>query len=127
MKAEHSVDDLLTPPNDAEVDRAVNDYARAIRQAYGHMLKGIYLFGSRARGDHNRESDADIAVVLADGDWKKWPETKRLSDIAYDIIVATGAGIQGWVVRESEWNDPSRHKNPALVTAMRRDGRPIGS
>jgi len=118
-------DDLLVPPDDATVNRAVEDYARAIRKSYGPRVKGIFLFGSRARGDHTRESDADIAVVLADGDWDYWDEKTRLVDLSYEVVVATGADIQGWPVREREWRDPARHRNPSLVNAMRRDGREI--
>jgi predicted nucleotidyltransferase len=113
--------DLLEAPDDAAVDLAVRDFARAIREAYGNRVKGLYLFGSRARGDHTPESDADVAVVLADGEWSVWDEKMRLADIEYAIIIATGAEPQGWPVRESEWENPSLHRNPALVRAMRRD------
>jgi predicted nucleotidyltransferase len=117
--------DVLTEPDDETVNRAVADFARAVKAAYGNRLKGLYLFGSRARGDHTRESDADIAVVLADGNWDYWAEKTLLAGLEYDVIVATGAEPQGWPVRETEWLDPALHRNPALVTAMRRDAKPI--
>jgi predicted nucleotidyltransferase len=117
--------DLLAAPDDELVDRAVRDFAREVHRAYGSRLKGLYLFGSRARGDHTAESDADVAVVLADGDWRVWDEKMRLADIEYDIIVDSGVEPQGWPVSESEWRDPELHDNPPLVRAMRRDGRRI--
>lgn len=118
--------DLLEPPDDATVNAAIEDYARTIREAYGERVKGIYLFGSRARGDHTRESDADIAVVLADGDWRTWPETKRLIDVGYDILLATGADLRAWPIRESEWDSPELSENAAFVTSARRDARLVG-
>ena len=118
--------DILASPDDAAVDRAVRDFARALAQAYGDRLKGLYLFGSRARGDHTRESDADIAVVLADGDWSVWNEKMRIAAMEYDTIVGTGAEPEGWPVRDSEWHNPDLHRNPALIRAMRRDARDIG-
>ncbi len=121
------VADLLTPPDEATVDGAVHDFARAVRDAYGDRVKGIYLFGSRARGDHTPNSDADVAVVLDDGDWRVWDEKMRLAGIEYDIIVDTGAEPQGWPIRESEWINPDLHSNPPLVRAMRRDAKPIGA
>ena len=117
--------DLLAPMDDAVVDRAVRDFAREVRRSYGDRVKGMYLFGSRARGDHTAESDADVAVVLADGDWRAWDEKMRLADIEYDIIVDTGIEPQGWPVSESEWRNPDLHDNPPLVRAMRRDAKRI--
>jgi predicted nucleotidyltransferase len=117
--------DLLAPPDDATVDQALQRFAHAVRRAYGDRVKGIYLFGSRARGDHTLESDADVVVILAGGEGKRWPEIKRLSDIAYDVLLDTGADIQGWPVWETEWNAPDTHENPALIKAMHRDRREI--
>ncbi len=125
MSAAPPVDDLLTLPDDATVDRALRDFADTLRPVYGERLRGVYLFGSRARGDHTPESDADVAVVLADGDWDYWDEKMRLADLEYDTIIATGAEPQGWPVRESEWLNPERHRNPELVRAMQRDAKDL--
>ena len=117
--------DLLAPPDDAAVRQALRYFARAIRDAYGDRVKGIYLFGSRARGDHTPDSDADVVVVLADGKWSYWAEKMRLAGMEYDAIIQTGAEPQAWPVRESEWLNPSIHRNPRLIQAMQRDARPI--
>ena len=125
MTGSSLADDAISLPDDAAVEAAISDFARAVRKAYGPRVRGIYLFGSRARGDHTKESDADIAVVLADGESRSWAEMKRLADIAYDFIVSTGAGIEAWPVPESAWKDPGGHVDEALFAAMRRDARPI--
>ena len=116
---------LLAPADDVAVDRAVREFARKVRGAYGDRVKGIFLFGSRARGDHTPESDVDVAVVLADGDWRVFDEKMRLADIEYDIIIDTGVEPQGWPISESEWRHPELHDNPPLVRAMRRDAKRI--
>ena len=117
--------DPYAPPDDATVNQAIEDYARAVREAYGERVKGIYLFGSRARGDHTPESDADVAVVLDDADWNFWKEKMRLADLSYPMIVDSGAHVQGWPVTERDWNDEKPMESPELVLAMRRDARPI--
>jgi len=118
---------LLETPDDAAVGRAVRMFAQAVRKAYGNRLYGLYLFGSRARGDHTRESDADIAVILAGTDWDYWAEKMRLADLEYSIIVETGAEPQAWPVQHSEWLNPEMHRNPDLIKAMRRDAVAIPS
>lgn len=119
------IDEILRPPTEAEVKRAVAMFADAARAHYGPRLKGLCLFGSRARGDNGPHSDADIAVILEDGDWRLVPEKMQLADIAYEPIVETGVHVQGWPVSESDWADPTASKNAGLVLNMKRDGRPI--
>lgn len=125
MSAEAIAADPYAPPDDAMVNRAIEDYARAVRDAYGERVKGIYLFGSRARGDHTPESDADVAVVLDDADWDFWTEKLRLADISYDFLMSTGAELQGWPVTESEWVAAAPKMDAGLIKNMRRDAVPI--
>lgn len=112
---------VAPPPTDTDVSLAVAAFARTARRRYGDRIKGIYLFGSRARGEHRPESDADVVVVLADDGWAFWNEKMALTDLAYDAGFETGAYVQVWPVREDEWLEPDRHRNPSLVRAMRRD------
>ena len=126
MSADPSQADSYPPPDDETVNRAVQDYARAVRELYGDRVKGVYLFGSRARGDHTPDSDADIAVVLNDADWDFWTEFMRLSDLGYDILMESGADVQGRPVRLGECTNPQEHHNPELVRAMRADGVAVG-
>lgn len=106
-------------------DRAMNRFAERVRLHYGERLHGIFLFGSRARGDHKKDSDADVAVVIEDGDWNLWDEKMRLVDFGYEPMLDEGLYIQPWPVMRSAWHDPSRHTNPGLIRAMRRDARPV--
>jgi predicted nucleotidyltransferase len=111
------------PPDDATVARTLAEFAAAVRAHYGERLKGIYLFGSRARGDHHPESDADIAVVLADGDWIGWKERRALTRLAYDLSLETGLEIQPWPFDDATWADAAAPK--PLVVAARHDARPL--
>src|SRR6476646_3709700 len=63
--------------------------ATKMRERYGARLQGLYLFGSRARGEHRPDSDYDIAVVLDTIDYK-WDEVNALADIAFDLLLETG-------------------------------------
>jgi predicted nucleotidyltransferase len=120
-----SNEELRRPPTDEEVERALATFVSDVRRHYGDRLKGLYLFGSRARGDHRPESDVDVAVVLADGVWRPFCESMDIAGIATDTIVETGVHVQGWPVSRSTWEHPETHTNPALIRNMRRDARPL--
>jgi antitoxin ChpS len=120
------LDDILRPPTEEEVETAVRRFATDLTAHYGARLRGLYLFGSRARGDHEPDSDADVAVVLDDRDWNFRQEKHAVTDIATEVIIDTGVHVQGWPVTRSAWDDPDKHSNPLLVKNMRRDAKPIG-
>jgi uncharacterized protein len=104
--------------------KALDDYVAAVRKHYGPRLVDILVFGSRARGDARPDSDADVAIILEDGDWQLWEERWFLSGLAYDALVEQGLYIQPWPVRKSVWETPALHHNPAFIEGMRRDARP---
>lgn len=52
-------------------------------EALGGNLEHIVLYGSRARGDENPDSDLDVLVVLADANNDS---RKRVHQIAYQLM-----------------------------------------
>ena len=114
-----------TPPCAEDVARALTLFGEAIRGTYADRALEIFLFGSRARGDHGPFSDADVGVLLADDDWDLLEEKRRLARLAYDAIVETGVHVQGWPVSLSAWEHPETHASPVLVRNMRRDARAL--
>ena len=122
-----AVADLCRPPTEAEVSDALQRFAERVRASYGTRLKGLYLFGSRARRDHHPESDADVAVVLEDGDWRFWDEKMRLVDLGHDMFVDFRLYIQPWPFRAAEWASPSASPRRRLVETARRDACPLGA
>jgi hypothetical protein len=62
---------------------------------------------------------------LADGDWSAFREKMNIAGVATDTIVETGVHVQGWPVSRSQWEDPDKHINPALIRNMRRDAKTI--
>lgn len=120
-----SMEEVLRPPTEAEVELALSMFAASVREAYGQRLRGLYLFGSRARGDHEPHSDADVAVLLCDEAWELTSEKRRLARLAVEAIVATGVHVQGWPVSLCDWSQPERSSNARLIENMRRDGRSL--
>lgn len=115
---------LMQPPNEQAVKQASSRFAEIARARYGRALRGVYLFGSRARGDHAPFSDVDLAIVV-DETVDTSRETFPLSGHAYDVLVETGAEVQPWVFHASEWEQPERSASPALVRSIKDDARAV--
>lgn len=66
---------------DSVTERAVREFLA--RVAESNDLTGDILFGSRARGAHRPESDADVAALLR-GEHGRFLQTKlAMADIAF--------------------------------------------
>lgn len=120
-----SVEDILRPPTQEEVDGALHRFSAEVRRRYDDRLRGLYLFGSRARRDHRPDSDADLAVVLADGDWRYWDEKMKLVDLIVDLDLDLYLYLQPWPFAESEWNDPDGSPRAKLLHSVRRDAQAL--
>lgn len=104
---------------------ALAEYVAAVRRHYGPRLVDVLLFGSRARGDARPDSDADVAVILEDGDWQFWTEKMRLAGLAYDILLEHDLYIQPWPFPRSAWESPAKHPKQRLIESIRKDARPV--
>jgi uncharacterized protein len=73
-------------------DPILTRYRAALDEIYGDRLERVVLFGSRARGDADDESDYDVAVFLRDIPDRP-TEMNRLADLATDILYNGGPFI----------------------------------
>lgn len=65
-------------------DPILTRFRQDVDKALGNRVERVVLFGSRARGDFNAESDWDIAVFLRDMG-TRWDEIGTLADITTRI------------------------------------------
>lgn len=81
-----------------------NELTNRIRTAIKNIEPGaeIFLFGSRARGDHRAESDWDVLVVSPKREITIDYELK-LRDPILDLELETGEVISLLVYSKSDW------------------------
>lgn len=70
---------MALPDLPSDLALALREYRRLLQDTFGERLEMVRLFGSRARGDADAESDADVAVVVRD---LTEPERSRAIDLA---------------------------------------------
>lgn len=75
-------------PNDPVLVR----FRVAVTEIYGERVERVVLFGSRARGDAEPDSDYDTPVFIKDAGTFA-DESARLAAVSTDILLYTGAVI----------------------------------
>jgi predicted nucleotidyltransferase len=78
----------------------------------------IYLFGSKARGDHSADSDFDVLVVVPD----TAPLHRKRSRLAYEVLRGTGTAADVLVWSHSAF-ESRVHLAASLPAAVMREGK----
>ena len=77
--------------------KAVAEIRERLNGLVGSRLKGLYVFGSKARGDYDAESDVDLAILVDDLDN---PMKRRIIDIVVEVetryIVVISSLVLSW-------------------------------
>ncbi|MDR1565305.1 MAG: nucleotidyltransferase domain-containing protein [Oscillospiraceae bacterium] len=68
-----------------QVEKVLDDFARAVYNALGDRVKKLILYGSYARGDYTCDSDIDIMILTDLSDYEISKYRVLISDLAYDI------------------------------------------
>lgn len=91
----------------------LSEFKREAQQLYGDRLKGVYLYGSRARGEAEPDADVDVLIIL--DDWSSYAEeVDRTGEIGSRLSLAYDLSISQVFVRERDW---LRGKTPFLLNA----------
>ena len=80
----------------------LNELKAGLQLTFAEKLKGVFLFGSYARGDADSESDCDILVVLDAFD-RYALEVDRTAMLAADVSLKYGVTVSLVFMREREW------------------------
>ncbi len=102
---------------------ALAEFRAWLDEHFGERLVKFVLFGSKARGGGDDESDVDVLIVIRDFDHdREWDE---LEDVAYE----TGLSRHGVVFNTVEYSESEyercRRREYPLITNIEREGVPI--
>lgn len=105
---------------DRDTEEAVRRFLALIADRYD--MAGAIIYGSRVRGTHRPDSDADVAVLLKGEHQRVLPTTLAMADVAYDVLLETGINISPLPVWIDEWEHPETYSNPNLLHNIAREG-----
>ncbi|NCC34412.1 MAG: nucleotidyltransferase domain-containing protein [Chloroflexia bacterium] len=81
-------------------DPVLQSLTDQIKESLGSRLRGLWLFGSRARGDARESSDYDILILVDE----KTPELReRILDIQVDLLDQHDVLVATLLQTENEW------------------------
>ena len=105
---------------DRETEGAVRRFLSLIADRYD--IAGAIIYGSRARGTHRPDSDADVAVLLRGEHQRFLPTKLAMADVAFDVLLETGINISPLPVWVDEWDHPETYSNPRLLQNIAAEG-----
>jgi predicted nucleotidyltransferase len=80
----------------------LGDLRRGLEGLYGGRLRGLYLFGSFARGESDADSDVDVLIVLEEVS-RYGEEVARTSELIGGLALRHGQSISRIFISENDW------------------------
>ena len=96
-------------------------YQKALEAQFADLIKDLIIFGSKARGSSNEDSDLDVLVVIQEGNWKT---KKSVAEPGYMLAIGTEVVPSLIVLTAEEWIYHQDYEAPFWQTVTR-DGIPI--
>jgi len=103
----------------ANIRMLLSELKKELVRIYGEQLKGVYLYGSYARGDDRPGSDVDVMIVLAS--YQRYgDEIKRTSELNSKLSLDYNLSISRVFMTEDRW----KNEDSPLLRNVRAQGRP---
>ncbi len=103
-----------------DIRKLLKELKEGLNRLYGERLKGLYLYGSYARGDYKEGSDLDVLLVL--DDFERAPiELTRTDDLVGDLSLTYEITISLMFMREKDWLTADK----PLLRNVRVEGVPV--
>ena len=101
------------------IQKLLSELKKELVRIYGEQLKGIYLYGSYARGENQPGSDVDVMIVLSS--YQRYgDEIKRTSELNARLSLEYDLSISRLIMTEERW----KHEDSPLLRNIRSQGQP---
>ena|SRR3972149_2580769 len=101
------------------IRKLMKELKEGLARIYGDRLKGVYLYGSYARGDARPDSDMDVLIVL--NDYRSYgKEINRTGYLISALSLDYSMSISRVIMKESQW----KMSDTPLLQNIRMDGVP---
>src|SRR5688572_30213674 len=101
------------------IQKLLGELKRELVRMYGERLKGVYLYGSYARGENQPGSDVDVMIVLAS--YQRYgDEIKRTSELNAKLSLDYDLSISRLFMIEERW----KLEDSPFLRNIRAQGQP---
>ena len=101
------------------IRKLMKELKEGLVRIYGDRLKGVYLYGSYARGEARSDSDIDVMIVL--NDYRSYgKEIDRTGRLVSALSLDYGMSISRVIMKEMQW----KSSDTPLLRNIRMDGVP---
>ena len=102
--------------------RALAELVERLRQRYGDDLRRVVLFGSKARGDFDEESDLDVLLVVTQiPDEVYWQHRRAITKETCDLELEYGV-VFSLLIQDAPEYAQMRQWNLLINRNIERDG-----
>ncbi len=102
-----------------KIRKLMKELKEGLVRIYGDRLKGVYLYGSYARGDYRPGSDVDVMILLKN--YKNyWNEQNKISQLASDVSLEYDVTVSCIFIKELQWQT-ARDERP-LIYNIHKEG-----
>ncbi len=103
--------------SDKEME-VVKGFCADVRKALGDNVVSITLFGSRARGEGDEESDIDVLILLEESSLEiHW----RISEITVDYMLEYDVPLSPITFTEAEWRK-NKERGSFFIENVEKEG-----
>ncbi|MDQ3004108.1 MAG: nucleotidyltransferase domain-containing protein [Chloroflexota bacterium] len=102
----------------ANIRKLLSKLKKELVRIYGEQLRGVYLYGSYARGDNQQGSDVDVMIVLTS--YQRYgDEIKRTSELNAKLSLDYNLSVSRVFMTEERW----KHEDSPLLRNVRAHGQ----